>query len=97
MPGVSWKNEPDDHDYPAARAYLSLIAPDDVVERVVDDLRSATIAHQKARDILRASALALLGVDNAHVASDLQKIRKGHDLSPVCPYAAISRPTARCR
>lgn len=27
MNAVSWKAEPDKHDYPAAAAYLSLVAP----------------------------------------------------------------------
>lgn len=83
MPIVAWKNEPDEHDYPAAQNYLSLIAPPAAVERLVDDLRSAEIIHQKAKDILRASGLRLLEVDNPHVASDLKKIGKGRELSPV--------------
>jgi hypothetical protein len=80
---VGWKNEPDEHDYPAAGAYLSLLAAPDIVTKIVDDLRAAEIIHQKAKDILRASGLALLDVDNPHVASDLKKINKGRDLSPV--------------
>jgi hypothetical protein len=83
MPDVTWKNEPDEHDYPAAANYLALIAPPDVVTELVDGLRSVEIIHQKAKDILRASGLRLLDVDNPHVASDLKKINKGNDLSPV--------------
>jgi len=41
------------------------------------------IGHWKAKDLLRASGLALLPVDNAHVSSDLQKVDKGEKLSPV--------------
>jgi hypothetical protein len=80
---VSWKEEPDEHDYPAAENYLSLIARPEVVNRLVADLRGAGIVHQKAKDILRASGLSLLGVDNPHVVTDLKKIRKGKALSPV--------------
>jgi hypothetical protein len=83
MPTVAWKNEPDEHDYPAAANYLTLIAPPDVVERLVDLLKSSEIIHQKAKDILRASGLRLLEVDNPHVADDLKKVRKGRELSPV--------------
>jgi hypothetical protein len=83
MPTVAWKNEPDEHDYPAAANYLTLIAPPDVVKRLVDGLQSAEIIHQKAKDILRASGLRLLDVDNPHVAADLKKVRKGRELSPV--------------
>ena len=60
MATVAWKNEPDEHDYPAAENYLTLIAPPDVVDQLVDGLRAAEIIHQKAKDILRASGLRLL-------------------------------------
>jgi hypothetical protein len=83
MAKVTWKNEPDEHDYPAAANYLTLIAPPDIVTKLVDGLRSVEIIHQKAKDILRASGLRLLDVDNPHVASDLKKINKGNELSPV--------------
>jgi predicted GTPase len=80
---VIWKAEPDEHDYPAAAAYLSLIAEQDVVDRVVAALQSETVARQKAKDILRASGLPLLPQDNPHVVSDLSKIKKEEPLSPV--------------
>jgi hypothetical protein len=83
MAKVAWKNEPDEHDFPAAAAYLSLLAPPDAVARMVADLRSATVIHQKAKDILRASRLHLLAVDNPHVATDLKNIGKARALSPV--------------
>lgn len=82
-PAVTWKDDPEEHDYPAAAAYLSLVATADEVTAVVDRLRTATNTHQKAKDILRASGLALLPPDNAHVATDLAKVRDGHKLSPV--------------
>ena len=41
------------------------------------------ITHRKAKDILRASQLALLGEDNKHVASDLRKAASGAALSPI--------------
>jgi hypothetical protein len=83
MATVAWKNEPDEHDYPAAQNYLTLIAPPGVVDQLVDGLRAAEIIHQKAKDILRASGLRLLPVDNPHVAADLKKISKDRELSPV--------------
>jgi hypothetical protein len=83
MAKVTWKDDPDEHDFPAAEAYLTLLAPANVVARVVADLRTAGVIHQKAKDILRASGLTLLGIDNPHVATDLKKIGKGRDLSPV--------------
>jgi len=80
---VAWKAEPDEHDYPAAGSYLSLLATAELVAQVVDALRAAPVEHQKAKDILRAASLPLLAVDNPHVASDLAKVNKGHALSPV--------------
>lgn len=83
MSKVTWKTEPDEHDYPAAAAYLSLVATAGQVTGVVERLREAPISHYKAKDILRASELPLLSPDNAHVAADLTKIRHGKALSPV--------------
>jgi hypothetical protein len=80
---VIWKDEPDEHDYPAAAAYLQLLAADADVSRLVEALQAATIIRQKAKDILRAARLPLLPQDNAHVASDLAKIGKDKPLSPV--------------
>jgi hypothetical protein len=83
MAKVVWKNDPDEHDFPAAAAYLSLIAPPDAVTLLIDRLRATETIHQKAKDLLRASGLPLLDTDNPHVASDLRKIRKSRELSPV--------------
>jgi hypothetical protein len=80
---VSWKTEPDDHDYPAAGDYLALIAEQAAVEKLVAQLKSAPIVYKKAKDILRASSLRLLPVDNPHVKSDLTKIAKNKALSPI--------------
>jgi hypothetical protein len=83
MSEVGWKSDPEDHDFPAAIAYLSLLASPGDVAVIVASLRAATTTHQKAKDILRASGLALLPADNPHVAADLEKIAKGKPLSPV--------------
>jgi hypothetical protein len=80
---VLWKDEPDEHDYPAASDYLSLIAAPDAVDAIVEALRRAPIIRRKAKDILRASGLPLLDRENPHVASDLDKVRKHRALSPV--------------
>jgi len=78
-----WKNEPDDHDYPAAADYLSLLMDKGEVTNAVAALRKATLTHRKAKDLLRASRLALLPPDNVHVKEDLAKVDGGHLLSPV--------------
>ena len=78
-----WQEEPEEHDFPAAADYLSLIAPAGEVAKVVEALRSAETAHRKAKDLLRASRLALLAADNVHVRKDLAKVASGKRLSPV--------------
>ena len=83
MPIIVWKDQPDAHDYPAAASYLSLVATPDVVTTVVAALQAAPLDHFKAKDILRASGLALLPADNQHVSADLAKVTAGKQLSPV--------------
>ena len=78
-----WKNEPDDHDYPAAHDYLSLGAPEAVVTALVDALKAAPLSLRKAKDLLRSSALPALAETNVHVAKDLAKVHQGDALSPV--------------
>ncbi|MFB9924733.1 hypothetical protein ACFORO_01795 [Amycolatopsis halotolerans] len=78
-----WKDEPDDHDYPAAFDYLTLITSEEVATKLVDQLKEAELTHRKAKDILRASRLKLLPEDNAHVAKDLDKVKDGKALSPI--------------
>ena len=78
-----WKSEPDDHDYPAAHDYLTLVADKGLADRLVEALEGAPLVHRKAKDLLRASGLALLPDSNVHVARDLAKVADGHPLSPV--------------
>ena len=80
---IHWKAEPEEHDFPAALDYLTLVLPDGAAKSLVDRLRRAEITHRKAKDLLRASGLALLPRDNTHVAADLDKVKRGHLLSPV--------------
>jgi hypothetical protein len=83
QPTETWKAEPEEHDFPAAQAYLSLLFPEAVVTPLVERLRAAGTVYHQAKDLLRASGLRLLPGDNAHVASDLSKVQRGERLSPV--------------
>jgi hypothetical protein len=83
MPVEHWQEQPEEHDFPAAADYLSLLAADNVVASVVEALRSAETEHRKAKDLLRASRLGLLPPDNVHVRKDLGKVADGKRLSPV--------------
>jgi hypothetical protein len=83
MPTEHWGERPAEHDYPAAASYLSLICDPTEVRRLVTALKAAPIERHQAKDLLRASGLALLPLDTVHVASDLAKITRGEPLSPV--------------
>jgi hypothetical protein len=83
MAEVLWSDEPDEHDYPAAADYLALLATPEQIDQITSGLQAAPIVHKKAKDLLRASRLALLPTDNPHVRLDLDKIKKGKRLSPI--------------
>jgi len=79
-----WKDNPEPQDFPAAEAYLSLLMEPAEAARLVEALRSIDcLITYKAKDVLRASGLALLPFDNKHVAADLAKVKAGRKLSPV--------------
>lgn len=80
---IKWLTEPEEHDYPAAKSYLCLLYNEQTANAHVDKLRRAPVSEFKAKDIFRASGLSLLGISNAHVEKDQQKIRSGHELSPL--------------
>jgi hypothetical protein len=83
MSDVKWLEEPESHDFPAAAAYLALVAEDSTVKELTAKLQAGAIVNKKAKDILRAAQLQLLPKDNPHVAADLAKIKKGQPLSPI--------------
>jgi hypothetical protein len=80
---VKWTAAPAAHDYPAAAAYLGLLAGTDLVQVLTALLSQAPTVHHAAKDILRAARLELLGPEDLEVAKDLKKIGKGVELSPV--------------
>ena len=82
-PISKWLPDVEEHNYPAAESYLSLIYPEDNAREMVAKLRAASIATFKAKDIFRASHLSLLGISNSHVEKDRQKIEAGTRLSPI--------------
>ena len=74
---IKWLSEPEDHDYPAALSYLSLLYAEKTAASCVDKLKRAATSAFKAKDIFRASGLSLLGVSNAHVERDQEKLQSG--------------------
>ncbi len=81
--GEHWQLEPDEHDFPAARRYLTLICSPALAAKLTTLLEHATTSSYQAKDLLRASGLRLLEESNKHVASDLQKVKDGKKLSPI--------------
>jgi hypothetical protein len=80
---IKWLEAPEDHDYPAAESYLSLIYDAQTAASFSQQLKKASISGFKAKDIFRASGLSLLGVSNSHVEQDRKKILAGQALSPL--------------
>jgi len=65
---VQWLPKPESHDYQAAEDYLSLIMAPRKAADYRQQLAAAhgDITHRKAKDILRASQLALLDEKDNH-------------------------------
>ncbi len=84
MPNEHWKEQSEDQDFPAARAYLSLLVEPSQGKKLIKALeRDSVIEHFKAKDLLRASGLPLLPMDDTDVAKDLKRVKFGAKLSPV--------------
>ena len=80
---IAWKKQPAQKDFASASSFLSLIYPKARTVSLVRALRNAGTVRHIAKDLLRASNLPLLPPEEAHVAEDLKRIRKGKALSPV--------------
>jgi hypothetical protein len=80
---IGWLDHVEDHDYPAALSYLTLLFAPAQAKAYVKRLRAAPISSFKSKDIFRASGLSLLGVSNSHVLKDRRKILAGDSLSPL--------------
>jgi hypothetical protein len=83
MASEHWQLEPDKHDFPSANSYLSLVCDPALAAKLVKLLQEATSTIYEAKDLLRASGLALLEKNNTHVAKDLEKVKNGDKLSPI--------------
>lgn len=80
---VYWFDEPEDHNYPAAEEYLTLLFSRETARALVDRLRRESVQHFKAKDIFRASKLSHAGISNQQVEKTLDKIADEKKLSPV--------------
>jgi hypothetical protein len=80
---IQWIDAPEDQDYTGALSYLSLLCDPTVAAKLVRKFKSADIIEVKAKDVIRAAGLSLLGRDNFHVNRDLKKIENSIPLSPI--------------
>jgi hypothetical protein len=80
---IKWLETTEEHDYPAAESYLSLIYDSQTAASLSQQLKQAPMSGFHAKDIFRASGLSLLGVSNFHVEKDRKKILAGNSLSPL--------------
>jgi hypothetical protein len=80
---AQWKRRPEKADFEAALDYLSLQFTRSTASRLVAKARRGPCIERIAKDLLRASGLPLLSVDETHVAADLKRIHKGKPLSPI--------------
>ncbi|MEI7708956.1 MAG: hypothetical protein WCI90_11855 [Chlorobium sp.] len=80
---IKWLSAPEDHDYPAAKSYLSILFEETFAKKIVKELKKTPISKFKAKDIFRASSLSLLGVSNSHVLKDQKKIESGAAIAPL--------------
>jgi hypothetical protein len=80
---IKWRDHVAEHDYAAAQAYLSLKLPEGLTEKAVASLRKADLTTRRANDILRASGLTPVPLDDPGVVKDLIKVIEGTKLSPV--------------
>jgi hypothetical protein len=88
---VKWLDEPEEKDYAAAHSYLSLLVPGRDLDRLIEALKKAPTGSWRAKDILRATQLPLLGAkQSGEVAEKLAKIRANERLSPI--LIVILRP-----
>jgi hypothetical protein len=79
---IVWTHGSEQGDYDAALAFLSLIYSTARTKALVKLLRSASVIERTAKDLLRASGLPLLPLNETSVKSDLKKIAKGKPLAP---------------
>lgn len=80
---IEWHEDPEPHDYPAALSYLCLHFPLKDSALMVERLKHAKKVSFKAKDIIRASGLPILGISNSHIEHVRRKVSEGKKLSPV--------------
>jgi len=82
-PSVKWSDDVESDDFDAGRAYLALLYPAARAQALTRALERAKVMRFAAKDIVRASELALLSAKDSGVVKQRKKIAKGQRLSPL--------------
>jgi hypothetical protein len=80
---IKWLKDVAGHDYDAAYNYLSLKFDAKRASEIVDRMKGAKVTARRANDILRATGLSPLPLNDPGVQRDLLKLLNGEKLSPV--------------
>ncbi len=80
---IVWLDEVDEGNYIAAQSYLTLLFDEKTVAEMIFKLRAENMTQFKSKDIFRASQLSLLGISNARIEKNRNKISKGLAFSPI--------------
>jgi hypothetical protein len=80
---AQWQARPTSDDFTAALSYLTLQFRASTARGLVSRAHAIKATDHIAKDILRASNLPLLPIDERHVAENLKRIHKGKTLSPI--------------
>jgi hypothetical protein len=82
-PVIRWKKDVVAHDFDAAEAFLSIRLNAKRAKELVKRLKDAPLTTRRANDILRASRLQPLPLNDPGVLRDLVHVVAGEKLSPV--------------
>jgi hypothetical protein len=80
---IKWLPDVAEHDYAAARNYLSIKLDDRRAAEAVDRMKKAKLTSRRANDILRATGLSPLPLTDPGIRRDLLTLLNGGKLSPV--------------
>jgi hypothetical protein len=93
---IHWLADAEESDYAAARSYLSLLVAPGDLDGLIARLRAAPYGSWRAKDILRASRLPLVGPKQSdEVAEKLASVRAKEALSPI--LIVVLRPDVRAQ
>ena len=69
-----WTDAPDQHRRPA-EDYLSLLPGQEAAHKLAERLRTASLQQRKAKNLILASDLTVLGPDDVQVAKEFATVR----------------------